>query len=68
LREIGGDVPEYRDALDGSGWRTAILNYAKPDSPLRAAQLERLAAWRAPTWADHFARIDVLIAELASGG
>ncbi len=65
LREIGGDVPEYRDALDGTGWRAAILDYLQPDSPLRAAQLERLAAWRAPSWADHFARIDALIAELS---
>src|SRR5205823_367285 len=37
LRETGGAVPEYLDPLDGPGWRTAILDYAAPDSPLRAA-------------------------------
>jgi glycosyltransferase involved in cell wall biosynthesis len=65
LREIGGDVPDYRDALDGAGWRAAILDYAAPKSPLRAAQLERLAGWRAPRWEDHFVRVDTLIAEIA---
>lgn len=68
LREIGGAVPDYRGALDGLGWRAAILDYAAPDSALRAAQLERLAAWRAPNWPDHFARIDALVAELSAKG
>lgn len=68
LREIGGGVPEYRDALDGIGWRDAILDYAAPDSSLRSAQLERLATWRAPSWTDHFARVDALIAGLSDAG
>ena len=44
LRETGGDVPEFLDPLDGPGWRAAILDYAAPQSPRRAAQLARLAA------------------------
>jgi glycosyltransferase involved in cell wall biosynthesis len=53
-REVGGDAPEYLDPLDGLGWAALLEDYARPDSRLRAAQLQRLAAWRAPTWADHF--------------
>lgn len=66
LREIGGDVPDYREALNGPGWRAAILDYMTPDSALRAAQLARLTTWRAPRWDDHFARVDTLIAELSA--
>jgi glycosyltransferase involved in cell wall biosynthesis len=58
FREIAGDVPEYLDPLDGPGWRRAVLDYARADSPLRAAQLQRMGAFRAPSWADHFAAVE----------
>ncbi len=58
FREIAGDVPEYLDPLDGPGWRRAVLDYARADSPLRAAQLQRMGAFRAPSWADHFATVE----------
>ena len=66
LRESGGDVPEYIDPLDGLGWREAVLDYAAPSSPRRAAQLRRLAGWRPRRWADHFAAVDGLIADPAA--
>ena len=68
LRENGGDVPEYLDPLDGPGWRNAVMDYALPASPRRAAQLHRLAGWRAPSWQDHFAAVEALIAEARSIG
>jgi glycosyltransferase involved in cell wall biosynthesis len=64
LRETGGAVPEFLDPLDGAGWHRAILDYAAPDSPRRAAQLARLAAWRPPRWDAYFAAVDRFIAEL----
>jgi glycosyltransferase involved in cell wall biosynthesis len=63
LRENGGDVPEYLDPLDGLGWRSAVIDYALASSPRRAAQLRRLSGWRAPSWQDHFAAVEALIAE-----
>jgi glycosyltransferase involved in cell wall biosynthesis len=63
LRENGGGVPEYFDPLDGSGWRAAILDYSRPMSPRRDAQLDRLASWTPPRWEDHFAAVEALIAE-----
>jgi glycosyltransferase involved in cell wall biosynthesis len=66
LRETGGSVPEFFDPLDGSGWRSAILDYAAPGSPRRAAQLARLAGWAAPRWDEHFATVDRFIAEIAA--
>jgi hypothetical protein len=34
----------------------------------RAAQLARLQGWRAPTWAEHFARVEAFMARLAGEG
>jgi glycosyltransferase involved in cell wall biosynthesis len=64
LRETGGAVPEFLDPLDGPGWRAAILDYADPQSPRRAAQLARLAAWRPPHWDAYFAIVDRFIADV----
>lgn len=66
LRETGDAVPEFLDPLDGSGWRSAILDYAAPGSPRRTAQLARLVDWTPPRWDDHFAAVDRFIAEVAA--
>lgn len=58
LREVGGDVPEYLDPLDGFGWLEAVQDYAAEGSPRRAAQLARMADWTAATWPGHL--MDVL--------
>jgi glycosyltransferase involved in cell wall biosynthesis len=63
FRENGGDVPEYLDPLDGLGWRRAVIDYALPSSSRRAAQLCRLSGWTPPSWHDHFAAVEALIAE-----
>jgi glycosyltransferase involved in cell wall biosynthesis len=68
LRETGGAVPEFLDPLDGPGWRAAILDYATPGSPRRAAQIGRLAGWKAPCWRDHFALVEPFIAAAARPG
>ncbi|MBV9153323.1 MAG: glycosyltransferase family 4 protein [Alphaproteobacteria bacterium] len=65
LRETGGVIAEYIDPLDGPGWHAAILDYASPHSPRRAAQLERRAGWLPPLWSDHFDAVDRFIAETA---
>jgi hypothetical protein len=68
FRENGGDVPEYLGPLDGLGWRNAVIDYATPSSPRRAAQLRRLLGWTPPSWQDHFAAVEALIAETRSIG
>ncbi|MFL9840404.1 glycosyltransferase family 1 protein [Sphingomonas sp. ST-64] len=57
LRETGGEVPDYIDPLDGPGWSRAVLDYAEPQSPMRAAQIARMRGWRAPTWDAHFRNV-----------
>jgi len=64
LREVGGGVPDYLDPLDGVAWRAAIRDYAAPGSDARAAQLRRMAGWRAPRWDSHFAQVDGVLAGL----
>lgn len=54
LREVGEDVPDYLDPLDGPGWRAAILDHATR-GPLHRAQLARLPGWHNPSWAEHIA-------------
>lgn len=53
LREAGGDMPDYLDPLDGIGWLRTILDYASPESAMRAAQCERMRGWSPMSWARH---------------
>ncbi len=64
FHEIGQEVPDFIDPLDGPAWQAAIISYAQEPSAIRNAQLERLAAYRAPDWADHFARINTWLETL----
>src|SRR5690606_19416728 len=66
LREVGGAAPDYLDPLDGPGWAQAILDYADSRSAARAAQKERLRQWQAPSWADHFALVQDLLARVVA--
>ena len=64
FRELAGDIPDYLDPDDLPAWRTAIEAYAQPDSPARAAQIARLAAFRIHGWPEHFAKVDDWLAQL----
>jgi glycosyltransferase involved in cell wall biosynthesis len=65
FREIAGDIPEYLDPLDGRRWGELIAAYAEPDSPMRAAQMSRIAHFETPTWAAHFSKVDDLMVRLS---
>ena len=64
FREIGQGIPDLIDRDNGAAWERAILSYVEEDSPARAAQLSRLKSFRTPTWADHFAKVDSLLASI----
>ncbi len=64
FREIAGDIAEYAGPRDTRRWSELINEYARPDSALRAAQLRRLAGFRATTWDGHFERVDAFLAGL----
>lgn len=63
FREIGQDVPDLLP-FDGAAWEAAILAYAAEVSAAREAQLKRLKSFRAPTWRDHFAKVDSWLAHV----
>jgi len=65
LREIGGDVPEYFDPMDGLAWHATILDYAEPASLRRAAQCQRLLHWSPPDWDCHFKQVSAVLARWA---
>jgi len=65
FHEIAGDLPRTLDPTDGPGWRQVILDYARPDSAARAAQIARLEGFRSPTWDSHFAATDALLHALS---
>ncbi|HEX8387618.1 MAG TPA: glycosyltransferase family 1 protein, partial [Sphingomonas sp.] len=66
LREVGGEVPDYLDPIDGAGWVQAVVDYLAPDSPRRAAQLKRLAHWTPATWEAHFDGVEELVDRVAA--
>jgi glycosyltransferase involved in cell wall biosynthesis len=68
LREVGRDVPEYLDPLDGLGWRRLILSFAEADSRTREAQLQRLERWAPATWENHFALLEPWLRQVARAG
>ncbi len=63
FREIAGDIPLYLDPDDAAGWEAAVRAYCT-DAPDRARQLALLPRFRAPGWADHFAKVDGWLARL----
>jgi glycosyltransferase involved in cell wall biosynthesis len=65
LREIAGDVPDYLDPLDGTGWLQHIESYCGPASELRANQILRMGDFKAPTWAAHFDLFEQLLSRVA---
>lgn len=64
FREIGQGIPELIDPTDEASWERAILAYVNADSPERQGQLERIQTFKAPTWADHFAKVDSWLATI----
>jgi len=66
FREVGRDVPEFLDPLDGLGWLRAIQDYSAPGSARRQAQLSRLPAWRAPGWGAHIEAVLALIEQVST--
>lgn len=61
FRETARGIPTYLSALDAAAWHDAVLDYARDDSPARAAQLARLQGFVPPSWAEHFARVEDLM-------
>lgn len=64
FRELAGDIPEYLSPIDGLGWRKTIEAYLPKDSPARHTQLQRMEGFHAPTWEEHFTKVDAWLPTL----
>lgn len=58
FREIGCGIPLLLDSDDSAAWEAAILDFARPESAARAAQLEKIASYCPPGWDSHFAAVE----------
>lgn len=58
FREIGQGVPLLLRPDDVAAWEAAILDFARPESDARAAQVEKIAEFRLPTWEAHFQAVE----------
>ena len=67
FREFAGNIPDYIDVLDHAAWFRVISDFTHANSLMRQAQLQRLEGYQAPTWQQHFEKVDALLAELSLG-
>lgn len=63
FREIAGDIPEYCNPAEPDHWFQAVIDYSK-DGPKRREQLDRAAAFRAPSWEEHFSRVEAFLSSI----
>jgi glycosyltransferase involved in cell wall biosynthesis len=64
FHEIAGEIPDYLDPLDGPGWMNMIIEYSVDASRSRNNQLQRMSGFSAPTWDEHFKRVDGLLEQV----
>ncbi|MDG5973310.1 D-inositol-3-phosphate glycosyltransferase [Sphingomonas paucimobilis] len=63
FREIAGDIPTYIDPLDATSWENHILNFCH-SSPERLRQIHAMENYAAPTWVNHFNKVDTWLQDL----
>ena len=66
FREVGGEIPDYLDARRPDAWESAIVDYARWNSAARTAQLQRIEGYRAPSWEQHFDRVEAWLSSLGA--
>jgi glycosyltransferase involved in cell wall biosynthesis len=57
FHEVVGDIPLYLRPDDAAAWMDAILNYSAKSED-RQRQVSLIGNYTAPSWADHFRRVD----------
>jgi len=65
FHEVAGDIPDYLDPIDGTGWMNCVESFCNPASGLRAAQLVRMTEFTPPTWSAHFELFERLMEQVS---
>ena len=63
FREIGEGIPTLLDPIDALGWERTITAFID-NSPERMRQLHLLQGYRAPSWKDHFTKVEAWLESL----
>jgi glycosyltransferase involved in cell wall biosynthesis len=63
FREIGEGIPTLLDPLDAVSWEQTIMSFLE-NGPDRSRQLRLLRDYRAPSWKDHFDRVETWLETL----
>lgn len=63
FREIGEGIPTLLDPLDAVSWEQAILSFME-NGPDRSRQLRLLRDYQAPSWNNHFDRVETWLKTL----
>ncbi|AEI37262.1 glycosyltransferase family 4 protein [Zymomonas mobilis] len=63
-REVGGEVAEFLDPLDGVGWLDTILDYSQAESKRVKAQKIAMKEWQPPSWKTHISAVLQLVQDL----
>jgi glycosyltransferase involved in cell wall biosynthesis len=62
-KEFAGNIPEYLSPIDGKAWLHTLRDYAT-DCESRNRQLQRLQHFKAPSWGEHFTKVQKFITEI----
>jgi glycosyltransferase involved in cell wall biosynthesis len=65
-REIAGEIPTYLDPHDEGSWERTIMAFCG-DDPERKRQVAAARHFRAPTWGDHFRKVEPWLEVLRGG-
>jgi hypothetical protein len=64
FREIGEGIPTLLDPIDAIGWERTVTSFLD-NCPERMRQLRLLQDYRAPSWNDHFGKLEGWLENLA---
>ena len=57
FREISSEIPLFLPPTDQAAWQAAVQDFTG-NSAERARQLSQMPAYRAPSWTDHFTKVE----------
>lgn len=63
FREISAQIPLFLDPADQSAWQAAVLDFCG-DSSERSRQLALMPAYVAPSWKQHFDKVEAWLSRL----
>lgn len=67
FREIAGNIPELLPLDDEDAWIAMLTDYTDENSARRDQKLVRLKGYAAPTWSEHFDKVEALLHQIGAG-